>query len=125
MLPHKILIVDDERVIRFTTGVLLKKHSVELLAAESGEDGIALARAEKPELILLDIMMPGLDGWAVLDMLRESPETRGIKVVLFSAGDYAETERRANERGGVHAILRKPFQMEELLAVCDIPGEST
>jgi putative two-component system response regulator len=120
MLPKKILVIDDERIIRYTTSVLLRKKGVVTVEAETGASGLALAKSELPELILLDIMMPDMDGWSILQKLREDPVTASIPVVMFSASDYAETSRRAAGKG-LHGILRKPFQLGELLSVCDMP----
>lgn len=123
MAPKRILIIDDEHIIRYTTSVLLKKHGVEASTAETGRQGVEAARQEKPDMILLDIMMPDMDGWAVLDELGKDQSTASIPVVLFSAGDPTDTQRRADQRGDVHAVLRKPFRMEELLGICGLSGD--
>ncbi len=120
MAPKRILIVDDEHIIRYTTSVLLGKHGIEAMTAETGREGIDAARREKPDMVLLDIMMPDMDGWAVLDELAKDDSTASIPVVLFSAGDPTDTKRQAEQRGDVHAVLRKPFRMEELLRICGV-----
>ncbi len=121
MLPKKVLVIDDERIIRYTTSVLLSKKGVDTVQAETGARGVELADSEQPNLILLDIMMPDMDGWAILERLRAQPSTAAIPVVMFSASDYAETVRHA-EGKGLHGILRKPFQLDELLDVCRLPA---
>ncbi|MBD3244318.1 MAG: response regulator [Chitinivibrionales bacterium] len=118
--PKRVLIIDDEHIIRYTTSVLLKKHGIEALTAETGRQGIDAARQEQPDMILLDIMMPDMDGWAVIDELGKDQSTASIPVVLFTAGDPTDTQRRAEQHGGVQAVLRKPFRMEELLRICGV-----
>lgn len=120
ILPRKVLIIDDERIVRYTTSVLLTKKGVTTAVAETGRQGVEMALSERPDLILLDIMMPDLDGWSILSQLRANPLTASIPVVLFSASDYAETVRRASDLS-IHGLLRKPFQLDELLKVCDLP----
>jgi CheY-like chemotaxis protein len=102
--------------------VLLTKKGVTAIAAESGRQGLEMAASEHPDLILLDIMMPDLDGWSILAQLQANAATASIPVVLFSASDYAETARRSQTLR-IHGLLRKPFQLEELLAVCQLSNE--
>ena len=112
----KILIIDDESLIRRTTAMLLEKVGMQAVLATGGQEGISLARSEKPDLILLDILMPDVSGWDVLDRLRSDQVLRQIPVVLFTAVDHAGTDRRAEE-SGVSATLRKPFHLQQLLSV--------
>ena len=121
MLPSTILIIDDEPVIRHTTSVLLSKKGIDARGAETGQKGLDMAKREQPELILLDLVLPDMDGWTVLERLRAAPETASIPVVLFSAGDYDETVSKARNEG-VHRVLRKPFQLDQLMEVCELPG---
>jgi len=119
MLPEKVLIIDDDKMVRLTTGFLLSKHMITVFQASNGAEGIDLAKKEIPNLILLDIMMPVMDGWEVLDHLRIDPQTADIPVVLFTAGDYYQTEKLAHEKG-VSRIIKKPFHIEEFIEQCDI-----
>ena len=120
MLAKKILIIDDDRMIRLTTGMLLAKHNVQVLYASNGNEGVAMAKIEKPELILLDIMMPGMDGWQVLDEIRSDPQIAHIPVAIFTAGDYIAAEVKAKERN-IRRIIRKPFRLNDFLKNCEIP----
>jgi CheY-like chemotaxis protein len=126
MLPRKILIIDDEKLIRLTTNILLKQHNIEALCAASGQEGISLAQQDKPDLILLDIMMPVMDGWEVLAALRGDPQTAPIPVVIFTAGDFAEAKIKARD-AGAQGIIQKPFHLNGLLEVCQsaFKGENT
>jgi two-component system alkaline phosphatase synthesis response regulator PhoP len=119
MLPKKILIIDDERMIRVTTAILLKQQNVAVMEAASGEEGIAMAKEHNPDLILLDIMMPEMDGWEVYEKLQEDEKMKQIPVVIFTAGDYLEAENRARKEE-VFGVLRKPFRLPELLSMLEL-----
>ena len=116
MLNRKVLVIDDERLIRNTTALLLRKEGAEPLCAANGAEGIELARKERPDLILLDIMMPGMDGWQVLEKLRTMPECSESAVIIFTAIDFTASEKDA-VRCGAKGVLRKPFHLHELRAL--------
>ncbi len=116
MLPKKVLIIDDEKMIRLTTGILLKRSNIEVVDAVSGLEGLQKAESENPDLILLDIMMPVMDGWEVLEKLKESPKLKDIPVIIFTAGDFIESEKKAKETGA-QGIIRKPFNLDKMLEV--------
>jgi CheY-like chemotaxis protein len=117
MLPQKILIIDDEKLIRLTTSILLKQHKIEAICAASGQEGITLAQQQRPDLILLDIMMPVMDGWEVYAALKKDPQTAAIPVIIFTAGDFAEARIKARE-AGTQGVLQKPFHLNSLLDIC-------
>ncbi len=114
----KILIIDDEPLIRKTTALLLKKSNIDAITAASGDEGLALAEKERPEMILLDIIMPEMDGWAVLDRFKANPDLARIPVVVFTAMDFSLSDRLAKEKGA-SAICRKPFQPHQLMKIID------
>jgi CheY-like chemotaxis protein len=109
----RILVVDDERLIVKTTCILLRHMGYATLEALNGEQGLEVALAEKPDLILLDLIMPGQDGWQVLEKLKASPETAGIPVVIFTAKDYANAAT-VNQLRGASGQISKPFEPEDL-----------
>jgi len=113
MIPKKILIVDDEKMIRITTTIILKKQGIEVIDAENGEKGLKKARSEKPDLILLDIMMPGMTGWHVIEELQKDPETIEIPIIIFTAGNYIEAEKKAKTLG-ITKVIRKPFRIQQI-----------
>lgn len=115
-MSKKILIVDDERLIRLTTSILLKQRGFEIIEAVNGEDGLKKAREENPTLILLDIMMPVMDGWQVFDNLQKEEATKDIPVVIFTAGDFVSSEQTAKEKG-IKWIIRKPFNIDSLMKI--------
>jgi len=104
----RILIVDDEQAIRLVCRLNLQEAGFDTLEAEDGTSALALARAELPDLILLDIMLPEVDGWRVAEELRAKPETRGIPILFLSARSERSDEARAYELGGV-GYITKPF----------------
>jgi DNA-binding response OmpR family regulator len=105
---RRVLVIDDERSIRMLCRVNLCASGMEVLEAPGGEEGLELARREQPDLILLDVMMPGRDGWSVARALVEDPGTREIPVVFLTARADAADRRLGRQLGGV-AYVVKPF----------------
>ena len=110
----RILIVDDESSIRLVCQLNLDAVGFQTLEAADGETALALARAEQPDLILLDVMLPGIDGWRVAEELAASPETREIPILFLSARSDRSDEERGHEVGGL-GYITKPFDPEELI----------
>ena len=109
MSARRILVVDDEDDIREVASMTLRLvGGFRVTTASSGADAISHARADAPDAILLDVMMPGLDGPATFRRLQEDETTRTIPVVLLTAKVQA-ADRRWFEELGVAAILTKPF----------------
>jgi CheY-like chemotaxis protein len=109
----RILVVDDESAIRLICRVNLETAGFETLEAGDGETAFSLAQSEQPDLILLDIMLPGIDGLEVAQRLAAAPETREIPVVFLTARAAAPDELRGHEAGGV-AYIGKPFDPASL-----------
>jgi diguanylate cyclase (GGDEF)-like protein len=110
----KILVVDDEPHIRRILQFLLQQEGFEVVLAENGEEALAYLGQEMPDLVLLDVMMPRMDGYSVLQEIRKSYETRNLPVVMLTAkGESAEKVRGL--KGGANDYLTKPFNQEELL----------
>ena len=113
-MPRRILIVDDEDDIREVAGMSLGAvGGFEVITASSGAEGVERARAESPDAILLDVMMPGMDGPTTFAALREDPDTREIPVILLTAKVQASDRQRFAELG-VAAVMTKPFDPMEL-----------
>ena len=110
----RVLIIDDEPLIRTTTALLLKHLNMDSMSAGNGLAGLELAEKEKPDLIMLDIKMPGMDGWMVLSRLKANERLSKIPVIVFTAGDGMDSEGKALERGA-SAVCKKPFQPQELI----------
>lgn len=115
MGSKKILIIDDENLVLVTTAMLLNQADMNVITAQSGMDGLVLAEKENPDIILLDIQMPEMDGWDVLARLKADDRLSGIPVIIFSGDDSAESVRLAKERGA-SAVSRKPFELPDLLS---------
>jgi len=108
-MGQRVLVVEDSAVIRRLIEVCLRPANLEVLMREDGPSGLAAARSEAPDLLVLDIGLPEMDGWQVLDQLRSLPETRSLPVLVLTAHAEEESRRRADE-GGADAFVTKPFQ---------------
>jgi CheY-like chemotaxis protein len=108
-MSHRILIIDDEEDIREVAGLSLETVAGwEVILASSGAQGIARAIEQQPDAILLDVMMPGMDGPATFRELRGNPATANIPVMLLTAKVQSTDQRRFADLG-VAAVLFKPF----------------
>ncbi|MEO6801423.1 MAG: response regulator [Rhodanobacter sp.] len=110
-----ILVVDDSPTIRAVLGKMLSQDSHIVLKAGDGETAIELARTKQPDLIFLDIVMPGLNGFAVLRALRRDALTHGIPIVMIS-GNLQATEQFYVQRFGADDFMKKPFGRGEVFA---------
>lgn len=115
MSPKRILIIDDEDDIREVASITLELGGFDVLTASCGREGVARAATAKPDAILLDVMMPELDGPATLALLRHADETREIPVVFLTAKVQA-ADRRSLAAHGATAIFSKPFDPDRLAA---------
>jgi CheY-like chemotaxis protein len=106
--PPRVLLVDDEAAIRLLCRVNLRLAGMEVLEAANGAVAVELARRERPDLILLDVMMPEVDGWEVVAALADDRATRDIPIVFLTARSERVDQRRGLEAGAV-AYVTKPF----------------
>jgi DNA-binding response OmpR family regulator len=111
----RILVVDDQPTSVGLLMAYLKGRDIDLLVAQNGEDGLRIAVDGKPDLILLDVMMPGSDGFTVCARLKADSRTTGIPVIFLSAAMETEDKLRGFAAGGVDYIT-KPFSEQEVLA---------
>lgn len=110
----KILIADDEVYMLRLLEMTFKKGGYAVVSCRDGREALALAAGELPQLIVLDVMMPSLDGLGALRQLKENPATRDIPVVVLSAKGHALTKVEA-EAAGAALFLAKPFSPTQLL----------
>ena len=103
-----ILVIDDDALVLSTLTELLHAHGYRVLEAARGPDGLALTRAERPDLILVDYHMPEMDGVAVVEALKGDAATRGIPVVAFTSGTAADANRLV--KAGCIGFIPKPFE---------------
>jgi DNA-binding response OmpR family regulator len=105
---RRVLVVDDERSIRLLCRVNLSASGIDVLEAENGTTALELARREQPDLVLLDVMMPDVDGWTVARELADDERTREIPIVFLTARAEAADKRMGQQLGGVGYVV-KPF----------------
>lgn len=111
-MPEKILLVDDERTFLETLEYNLRRQGYEIISSDNGNDALVKARTEKPDLIVLDIMLPGMDGFEVCRILRQEMHT---PILMLTARDD-EIDRVVGLEVGADDYLTKPFSMRELMA---------
>jgi len=109
----RVLVIDDEAPIRLLCRVNLEAEKMEVLEAADGPTGLEQARAAKPDVILLDVMMPGLDGWQVAEQLLEDDRTRSIPIVFLTARAEFRDRARGLDLGGIDYVT-KPFNPLDL-----------
>lgn len=108
-----VLIVEDSPSVRRLIEVSVRPLGVKILAAEDGIQGLELARQELPEIVLLDIGLPGIDGWEVLSELRGNKETADLGVIIVTAHAQPEVAAAAEQRGA-DGFITKPFRPGQL-----------
>ncbi|HEY8193020.1 MAG TPA: response regulator [Gaiellaceae bacterium] len=113
-----MLVVDDEAPIRLLCRVNLEAEGMQVLEAADGVAGVEAAKAERPDVILLDVMMPGMDGWQVAEHLVEDDKTSQIPLIFLTARAELRDRARGLELGGVDYIT-KPFNPVELASVVE------
>lgn len=111
----RVLIIDDSPTETYKLTSMLEKSGHVVLTADNGEAGIALARKELPDLVLMDIVMPGLNGFQATRQLAKLPETSHIPVIIVTTKDQ-ETDRVWGMRQGAKAYLTKPIQSDVLMS---------
>ena len=110
----RVMAVDDDHVIRGLLEVNLEMEGHEVITAVDGADALVKVRTEQPDLILLDVMMPNVNGWQVAETLKGDPETRHIPIVFLSARAMEADVRKGTDLG-VQAYVTKPFDPIDLM----------
>lgn len=111
----KILIVEDEKILAEMYRDKLSKKGFNVVLSLDAEDGFAAAKKEKPDLVVLDILLPKGNGISFLEKLREDPETAAIPVVAFSNYDGVETKKKAFELGVLDYLIKTSYTPQELV----------
>jgi len=114
-MPERVLIIDDDIETLRLVGLMLQRQGYDILAASSGNNGLSVARSEKPDLIVLDVMMPDLDGYQVARAIRADAEISAIPILLFTARSQVE-DKVAGYEAGADDIMTKPVHPAELVA---------
>lgn len=113
-MMKKALIIDDDAVARVLAETWLSEGGYQVLTAANGETGLEAVRSEHPDVVVLDLMMPRLHGYAVCQEIQSDAQLQGIRVVVVSAKAYPVDIRKAKELGA-SAYLVKPYEREQLL----------
>jgi DNA-binding response OmpR family regulator len=114
-MPHTILLVDDDEGLRALVGIMLKRAGYNVQQAESGDDAVAMLESGLPDLFIVDVMMPGMNGFELCRHLRATPETAQHPILLLSA----KTDNDSMMEGlssGANLYLHKPIESAELIA---------
>jgi two-component system alkaline phosphatase synthesis response regulator PhoP len=114
MSRGKVLVVDDEEYIQHILNFSFGAEGYEVITATDGEEAIEKARSEKPDIIVLDIMMPKMDGYEACKKLKSDPQTKGIPVILLTAKGR-DVDRRLGSEAGAEDYVVKPFSPGRLI----------
>lgn len=113
----KIMLVEDDNNLREIYGARLQAEGYEIVSAQDGEEALALAVKEKPDLIISDVMMPRISGFDMLDILRNAPETKNTKVIMMTALSQAEDKSRADKLGADRYLVKSQVTLEDVANV--------
>ena len=111
----KILVVDDSPTERFALTEFLVKHGYSVITADNGEEGVAKAKLEKPDLILMDVVMPGVNGYQATRTIARDEATRTIPVIMTTSKGQ-ETDKIWGMRQGAYDYVTKPLNFDDLLS---------
>ena len=111
----KILFIEDESVLQKAFGDVLQQKGYKILSALNGEIGLRMARSEKPDLILLDLILPRLHGFEILKKLKEDPETKEIPVIVLTNLEKMEDINKAIELGATTYLVKTEYKIEEVI----------
>jgi CheY-like chemotaxis protein len=115
-VAQRVLVVEDSAVIQRLITVCLRPAGVEVETRADGPSGLEAALEMVPDLVILDVGLPRMDGWEVLEQIRTDNRTKHVKVLVLTAHAQEETRERA-DRGGADAFLTKPFRPDDLRGV--------
>ena len=115
MTIRKILVVDDSPTERLALNDVLTRNGYSVITAENGEQAIARSEADKPDLILMDVVMPGMNGYQATRTISRDDSTRNIPIIMCTSKGL-ETDKIWGIRQGAHAYLVKPLNHDDLLA---------
>src|SRR3989344_8497593 len=113
----KVMLVEDDNNLREIYEARLQAEGYEIVSAKDGEEALALAVKEKPDLIITDIMMPKISGFDMLDILRSTPETKNTKVIMMTALGQVEDKTRADKLGADRYLVKSQVTLEDVAKV--------
>ena len=112
----KVLIVDDEKDVTEELGVMLKKKGFEVVTANSGKEALEKVKEEKPDVVLLDVMMPDMSGWDVCKKIKEDDATKDIPVIMLTIL-FGEEEKKKSFEVKADAHIEKPIVIDRVIGV--------
>ncbi len=112
---RRVLLAEDDRFLRKAAGAMLRRQGFTVLTAEDGEEALRIARAETPDLILLDLIMPKMQGFEVLKALKCDPQTSTIPVIILSNLGQESDSKAAREMGALDYWVKANLDLEELV----------
>ncbi|MGD2114393.1 MAG: response regulator [Acidobacteriota bacterium] len=115
-MPTKVLVVEDNKTEQQLLVSALEDKSYEVVTADDGEEALDRLRVERPDLVILDIVLPKKDGYQVCRQIRASDETRGVKVIMISSKTQ-DADRYWGLKQGADAYLKKPFDEQDLMGL--------
>ena len=116
-MPPHVLVVDDERDVQALVRLVLERQGYDVDAASDGREALEKIGLRRPDLVVLDLMMPEIDGWGVLERLRAAGSPP--RVVLLSAYAHDPRTQQRGAEAGAWACLGKPFRLPELISTCE------
>ena len=116
-MAQKVMLVEDDNNLREIYGARLLAEGYEIVAASDGEEALAMAVKEKPDLIISDVMMPKISGFDMLDILRSTPETKDARVIMMTALSQAEDKERADKLGADKYLVKSQVTLEDVARV--------
>ena len=114
-MGKKILVIEDDPATSRLIDYSLRHHGYEVVTANNGHEGVKKAQSESPDLVILDVMLPGVDGYEICRRLRSNPETAALPIIIFSA-KAQESDREAGLECGADDYLTKPAAPAEIVA---------
>jgi DNA-binding response OmpR family regulator len=119
-MPRRVVVcIEDEQDVTELIRIIVQRHNFDFASANTGETGLALVQSKKPDLVLLDLMMPGLDGWTVYDRLKADPETAAIPIIVVTARAYYDPRVAQMRTANADNLVTKPFGPAQLIETID------
>ncbi len=110
-----ILLIEDNPLLTGMYSAAFKKKGIEVLVAHNGVDGLRIIEEHKPHLVLLDLFMPGMNGFDILEKIKSNPETKDIKVVMLTVSPKKEDETKARALGAIDYLLKQELHLNEIV----------
>lgn len=111
----KVMVVDDDAGVRDTVGIMLKREGYHVILADSGEMCLEILKTQKPDLILMDIMMPQMDGWETVQKIKEDPANKDIKISMLTVKSMPKDVQKSLVDADAEYHMVKPVSKEELI----------